>query len=64
MIGSKLAITNKKFQYVMRWSDPRTWGTDIPPIDGDLVYIPAGMHLLVDQSTPILKGIVVENGTI
>lgn len=48
----------------MRWSDPRTWGTDLPPIDDDLVYVPQGMHLLVDQTTPILEGIIVENGTI
>lgn len=48
----------------MRWSDIRTWGTDMPPIDGDLVYVPRGMNLLVDQSTPILEGILVENGTI
>lgn len=48
----------------MRWSDHRTWGVDLPPVDDDLVYVPRGMHLLVDQSTPLLEGIVVENGTI
>lgn len=63
-IGGIPAITQKKFRYVMRWTDTRTWGTDLPPVDDDLVYVPKGMHLLVDTSTPILKGIVVENGTI
>jgi hypothetical protein len=48
----------------MRWSDIRTWGTDMPPIDGDFVFVPAGMNLLVDQSTPKLKGILVQNGTL
>lgn len=48
----------------MRWSDIRTWGTDMPPIDGDLVFVPAGMNLLVDQSTPNLLGILVQNGTL
>lgn len=48
----------------MRWSDIRTWGTDLPPIDGDFVDVPLGMTLLVDQSTPKLKGILVENGTL
>ena len=43
----------------MRWSDQRTWGTDLPPVDDDLVYVQPRMHLLVDQSTPNLKGIVV-----
>jgi hypothetical protein len=63
-IGKTPAILQKRFRYVMRWSDPRTWGTDLPPIDDDLVHVPPGMHLLVDQTTPILEGIIVENGTI
>ena len=46
----------------MRWSDQRTWGTDLPPAEGDLVYVPEGMTLYVDQSTPQLEGIIVENG--
>ena len=35
-----------------------------PPatVEGDLVYVPQGMTLFVDQSTPQLEGIVVENG--
>lgn len=63
-VGDIPAILEKRFRYVMRWSDPRTWGTDLPPIDDDLVYVPPGMHLLVDETTPILEGIIVENGTI
>ena len=47
------------FFYAFRWSDPSTWGGDIPPIDGDAVSVPAGMVLLVDQSTPNLKIIIV-----
>jgi hypothetical protein len=46
----------------MRWSDVRTWGTDLPPIEGDLVYVPEGMSLYVDEDTPILAGLVVQNG--
>ena len=46
----------------MRWSDIRTWGTDLPPVEGDLVYVPKGMALYVDQSTPRLDGIIVEDG--
>lgn len=63
-VGSSIAIIKQDFKYVMRWSDIRTWGTDMPPIDGDLVFVPAGMNLLVDQSTPKLKGILVQNGTL
>ena len=61
---SQNAIVNDVFYYVMRWSDVRTWGTDLPPIEGDMVYVPPGMTLLVDQTTPRLDGIVVERGKI
>lgn len=64
MVGNTKAITYQNFSYVMRWSDIRTWGTDLFPVDGDLIYVPAGMNLYVDQSTPKLKGILVQNGTI
>jgi hypothetical protein len=58
------AILRAQFLYVLKWSDDRTWGVDLPPIDDDLVFVPAGMTLLVDQSTPKLAGIAVQNGTI
>lgn len=63
-IGNSAAILRATFYYVLRWSDTRTWGTDLPPIDGDLISIPAGMTLLVDQDTPNLRGIAVSNATI
>ena len=59
-IDNRKAIVKDKFEYVLKWSDQITWGVDLPPIDGDLVYIPKGMKLLVDDSTPELAGIVVE----
>lgn len=37
-----------------------TWGGDIPPRDGDIVYVPAGQTLLVDVNTPSLLSILVE----
>ena len=49
---------------MLKWSDYRTWGVDLPPIDGDLVYVPAGITLLVDQNTPHLLGITAQDGTI
>ena len=36
----------------------------MPPIDNDLVFVPKGMNLLVDQTTPNLQGILIENGTL
>jgi hypothetical protein len=58
-VGQNNAVIKQTFEYVMRWSDIRTWGTDLPPIDDDIVFVPIGMNLLVDQSTPKLKSIVV-----
>ena len=63
-IGNSFAVLRTTFHYVLRWSDSRTWGVDLPPLDGDLVSIPAGMTLLVDQDTPNLRGIAGTNATI
>lgn len=52
-------MLNDEFLYTMKWSDSRTWGTDLPPVEGDLVYVPKGMTLYVDQTTPRLDGIIV-----
>jgi hypothetical protein len=63
-VGDCNSVVYQTFSYVLRWSDIRTWGTDLPPIANDLVFVPKGMNLLVDQSTPILQGILVQNGTL
>jgi hypothetical protein len=62
--GNIASKTIPDFTYAFRWSDPATWGGDIPPIDGDAVYFPKGMVLLVDQSTPNLNSIIVEGSII
>ena len=64
MIGTNNAILRDTFNYVLKWSDSRTWGVDSVPVDGDLVYVPTGMTLLIDTNTPILNGIAVEGGTL
>ena len=47
------------------WSQDVTWGGDFAPVEGDMVYIPEGLHLLVDvDSTPILSAVVVEGSLI
>lgn len=50
--------------YINKWSDNRTWPQNLSPIDGDLVQVSAGMNLFIDQDTPLLEGIVVNNGTL
>ena len=62
--GNFASVTCAPFTYAYRWSDPATWGGDIPPIDGDTVYVPKGMVLLVDQSTPNLFIIIVEGSIV
>ena len=47
-VGNNKALAKEEFIYVQRWSDIRTWGTDLPPVEGDLVYVPPGMTLFVD----------------
>lgn len=60
-VSGKLAVVScRNFSYAYRWSDPETWGGDFPPIEGDAVYVPQGMVLMVDQSTPKVKIIIVE----
>ena len=58
-IGPSIAILLDTFLYVLKWSDSRSWGVDSFPIANDLVYVPLGLTLLVDVSTPILNGIAV-----
>lgn len=53
------------YRYVSLWSDPETWGGDIPPIEGESIAIPTGQHLLVDiDHSPILNAIIVEGSMI
>ena len=63
-VGNNAAILQDSFLYVLKWSNPLTWGSDMPPVDNDLIFVPKGTTLYVDQDTPILEGIAVEGGTL
>lgn len=53
------------FRYVNYWSDEDTWGGEFLPMEGESIWIPTGLHLLVDiDSTPILDAILVEGSLI
>jgi len=53
------------YRYVSLYSDTETWGGDIPPIEGESIHIPKGMHLLVDiDESPILNTLIVEGSLI
>jgi len=61
--GNNAVLKTAPFVYGYKWSEDDTWGGDFAPIQGDTVYVPEGMVLVVDQSTPQLQLILVE-GTI
>jgi hypothetical protein len=61
----KVATNGLLFRYVNYWSNPITWGGEFAPIEGDMVYIPKGLHLLVDvDTTPILSAVLIEGSLI
>ena len=53
-VGGNLAMNSKLVQYWygLVWSDEATWGGDFKPVVQDLVYVPPGQTLIVDESTP------------
>ena len=60
-----VATKDHVFRYVKRWSDVETWGFDAPPLEGEAVNIPSGMHLLFDvDTTPVLSLVNVEGSLI
>jgi hypothetical protein len=56
-----VSLKGLRFGYVNMWSSDQTWGGEFAPIEGDSVYVPKGLNLLVDvDSTPLLNAIIVE----
>ena len=57
-----------RLEYASKWSDKSTWSSLCPPADGEFVYIPKGLNLLVDDATTPatgrLSGILVEGSLI
>ncbi|XP_012942613.1 fibrocystin-L [Aplysia californica] len=50
------------YEYIDLWSSPYTWGAAPPPVEGDFVVIPKGMKLLLDNSTEVLKMLLIQGG--
>ncbi|XP_066121905.1 fibrocystin-L [Saccopteryx bilineata] len=55
---------NADFLYVDVWSSNFSWGGNSPPEEGSLVVITKGQTILLDQSTPILKMLLIQGGTL
>jgi len=47
------------------WSNEETWGNEFIPMEGDTLFVPKGLHLLVDvDATPILGAVLIEGSLI
>lgn len=44
----KVSTQGVLFTYVNKWSSMVTWGGEFPPIEGESVFVPKGLNLLVD----------------
>jgi hypothetical protein len=59
------ATQGNTFHYVQYWSEPSTWGYDLPPQAGEAVQIPVGRTLLVDVDiVPKLSLVLVQGSLI
>ncbi|KAM5157489.1 fibrocystin-L [Mantella aurantiaca] len=52
------------FFYIDVWSSIYTWGGEMPPDEGSLAVITKGQTILLDQSTPVLKMLLIQGGTL
>ena len=64
--GRGLVSTNDLlFRYVSVWSSDTTWGGEFAPMEGESIYVPQGLNLLVDvDSSPHLNAVIVEGSII
>lgn len=51
---------NGEFFYIDRWSSVYTWGGEPVPSTGQLVVVDNGQTLLLDQSTDVLKMLLIK----
>ena len=53
------------FTYANFWSNDKTWGGEFAPMEGETVYIPSGLNLVIDvDRTPLLNTVLVEGAII
>ncbi|KAM4688908.1 fibrocystin-L [Discoglossus pictus] len=57
-------MDNADFFYIDVWSSKYTWGGESPPDEGSLAVITKGQTILLDQSTPVLKMLLIQGGTL
>jgi len=53
------------YKYVSVWSSDTTWGGEFAPMDGESIYVPSGLNLLVDcDNCPHINALIVEGSLI
>ncbi|KAM4026998.1 fibrocystin-L isoform 2-T2 [Anomaloglossus baeobatrachus] len=57
-------MDNADFFYIDVWSSKYTWGGESPPDEGSLAVITCGQTILLDTSTPVLKMLLIQGGTL
>uniref|UniRef100_A0A7N4NVE6 Fibrocystin-L n=1 Tax=Sarcophilus harrisii TaxID=9305 RepID=A0A7N4NVE6_SARHA len=57
-------LDNADFLYIDVWSSNFSWGGQSPPEEGSLVVITKGQIILLDQSTPVLKMLLIQGGSL
>ncbi|KAM7384668.1 hypothetical protein PAMA_011835 [Pampus argenteus] len=57
-------MDNADFFYIDVWSSRFTWGGLSPPEKGSFAVITKGQTILLDTSTPVLKMLVIQGGTL
>uniref|UniRef100_UPI00193AC945 fibrocystin-L-like n=1 Tax=Styela clava TaxID=7725 RepID=UPI00193AC945 len=61
--GQSLDI-GAKFYYIDLWSSIWTWGGRGIPGDDTFIVIPAGMEIMIDENTAILKMLLIQGGKV
>ena len=57
-------ISAATFYYIDRWSSKWTWGGTGTPLEGEYIVITNGQTILLDESTPTLKFLLIKGGTL
>ncbi|XP_040289774.1 fibrocystin-L-like [Bufo bufo] len=57
-------MDNADFFYIDVWSSKYTWGGESPPDEGSMAVITKGQTILLDESTPVLKMLLIQGGTL
>ncbi|XP_075126263.1 fibrocystin-L-like [Leptodactylus fuscus] len=57
-------MDNADFFYIDVWSSKYTWRGESPPDEGSMAVITQGQTILLDVSTPVLKMLLIQGGTL